>query len=668
MCGIAGFLVPPGAAVSRVILENMTRTLTRRGPDDEGFFVDDSGGCALGHRRLSIIDLEGGRQPLATPDGQVQAIVNGEIYNFKELRRELESLGHEFRTNTDCEVVVHGYAAWGTEIIPRLDGMFALAIWDAARRRLILARDRMGKKPLYYAFVGNRSKTLLFGSELKALVAHPEMDLTVGPTAVASYLSYEGLPESQAIYEKARKLPQGHLLVYDNERAKTAVRAFWQMRFTDVPGVPDLSEWSEEDIAGALRQRIQDATEARLISDVPLGVFLSGGIDSSLVTAMMARLLPGPQIKTFSITCDDPSFEEGSYASKVARHLGTDHHEERLSPASMVDILPEIADFLCEPLGDASIIPTYLLSRFARQSVKVALGGDGGDELFLGYPTFQADQVARQIDRTIPRPLEARLGQAILRASRLLPVSRKNFSLDFKVKRFAQGLGWAPDLRHQAWMGSFMPDELERVLAEGYREKAMAENPYAIVAGFRELEGHRDHLDDLVYQYARLYLTASVLVKVDRASMACGLEVRAPLLDTAVVELACAIPGSLKLDGMTTKYILKKAARTLIPNEIIDRPKKGFGMPVAQWLRGPLRELAHDLLSRSRLRKQGYFSDTAVMSLLDEHDRGVADHRKPLWTLLMFQLWHDRYGPGSRSAERSAQQATPESAVLRQTS
>ena len=659
MCGIAGIVAPPGQRVSSRILAAMTRTLSRRGPDDEGYYIDGRGGCGLGHRRLSIIDLEGGHQPLGTADGRVQAIVNGEIYNFQDLRAELKAKGHVFATNSDCEVVVHGYVEWGEAVVERIDGMFALAVWDVTRRRLLLARDRMGKKPLYYAFVGPGSGTLLFGSELKALVAHPLMARTVDPTALASYLTFECLPEDQAIYSAASKLEPGHALVFDRERAQTRIFEYWRMRFGGAPHIPDTTRWTEAQMASALRERIVAATRARLISDVPLGVFLSGGIDSSTVAAAMAQVVPGRDIKTFSITFDDKSFDEGPHARRVAKHLGTDHHEESLSPQVMLDILPDVADLMCEPLGDASVIPTYLLSRFTRQTVTVALGGDGGDELFLGYPTFQADKVARRLDRWLPSKVQGALGQGLRNAAGLLGVSHENFSLDFKIKRFAQGLGYAPDLRHQAWMGSFLPEELRDIFAADFGERALACSPYATVSGFRDVE-FRDHLDAQAYQYARLYLAGCVLVKVDRASMAHGLEVRAPLLDTKVVELACALPGRVKLRGMTTKYILKKAVRPWLPAEIIDRPKKGFGIPVGAWLRGPLREMAHDLLMSERLHSHRFFNPKTMQRLLDEHHRGVADHRKPLWTLLAFALWAERYGPGQATMIQPVDEAVPE--------
>jgi asparagine synthase (glutamine-hydrolysing) len=649
--------------VPRGILRAMNNTLRRRGPDDEGYYVDEAGGCGLGHRRLSIIDLSGGHQPLASQDGRLQVVVNGEIYNFQPIRAELQALGYRFRTGSDSEVVVHGYEAWGLDVFSRIHGMFAVALWDGREERMVLARDRMGKKPLYHAFVGSGDRTLIFASELKALLAHPDFERRLSPSGLAQYLVYECLPEHATIYRGAEKLLPGHVMVYERRTQRVQTHEFWRLRFEGTPAADAVRGQSEAQLGEQLRGLIQDATRDRLISDVPLGVLLSGGIDSSSVAAAMAQCVPAKEIKTFSVSFADKSFDESSHARRVSEHLGTDHHEEQLSPEVMIEILPEVADFMCEPLGDASVIPTYLLSRFTRRTVTVALGGDGGDELFLGYPTFQADKVARVLDRVAPLSVQARLGAAAQSLAGLLPVSRKNFSFDFKVKRFAQGLGFPPDLRHQAWMGSFLPAELSGVLAAGVRDDALAEDPYAVVERFRDRSGARDAYDQQVYQYARLYLTGDVLVKVDRASMACALEVRAPLLDTRIVEFAAAIPGELRLKGMTTKYLLKEAVRPWLPAEIIDRPKKGFGVPIGSWLRGPLRPLAEALLAPEKLRREGYFEPTWVRRLLDEHLAGKADHRKPLWTLLAFELWLERFGPEAprpaipdEPAERPAEQ------------
>lgn len=643
MCGIAGLLTG-GGPVDRSLLGKMNATLALRGPDDEGSWFDDEGGCGLGHRRLSIIDLEGGHQPLVSKDGQVAAVVNGEIYNFRELRAELEGKGHVFLTRSDSEVVVHGFREWGERLPERLEGMFAFAVWDRGARRLLMARDRMGQKPLYFCRL---SQGLAFASEAKALFAHPEVSRRPDPQGLSTYLVYECLPEDVCLTEGMEKLGPGQRAVYEQGRLR--VEPYWSMRFAEGPDAETVRGASAEALVEQMRQRILEAVEARLVADVPLGVLLSGGVDSSLITAAMTRLAPAGTVQSFSIAFEDPSFDESSHARTVAAHLGTQHHEERLSPSTMLDILPEIAGFMCEPLGDGSLIPTYLLSRFTRGSVKVALGGDGGDELFLGYPTFPAHRVARVMDRLMPRLAQKGVGRATLAAARFLPVSTENISFDFKVKRFASGLGFDRHARHQAWMGSFLPRELRRLLRPEVAEAGLRSSPYDLVRRIHDGSDPRDSLDEATLQYARIYLTGDVLQKVDRASMAASLEVRAPLLDRRVVELACALPSKLKLRGFTTKYLLKEVARPWLPPGIVDRPKKGFGVPIADWLRGPLRGLAEELLSPSRIRREGFFEPLEPTRLLAEHVTGKADHRKLLWTLIAFELWMDAHGPGSAS-------------------
>ena len=641
MCGITGW-VSTRRSPDRAILARMTAALERRGPDDVGHFFGE--GCGLGHRRLSIIDLEGGHQPLVASDRRHAAVVNGEIYNFRALRAELEALGHRFATRSDSEVVLHGYRAWGAGVTERLEGMFAFAVWDGAARRLLLGRDRMGQKPLYFARLSQGG--LVFGSEAKALFRHPEVSRSPSPDGLARYLAFECLPEASCLTVGMEKLRPGEQLVFDADSGQLDRRTYWRMRFASSPAVDEVARLGPARLAERLRAQVLAAVEARLVADVPLGVLLSGGVDSSFITAAMARLRSPRSVKSFCIAFEDPSFDESRHARAVADHLGVDHHEEVLSPGAMLDILPEIADFMCEPLGDASIVPTYLLSRFTRRSVKVALGGDGGDELFLGYPTFPAHRVARGLDRVLPLGARRRLGDALLAAARLLPVSTRNMSFDFKLKRFSSGLGFHADHRHQAWMGSFLPAELGALLRPAVVEALPEGAPYELVDAVHAGSDARDGLDRATLQYARLYLAGDVLAKVDRASMAASLEVRAPLLDRAMVELACAIPSALKLKGMTTKHLLKEAARPWLPAGIVDRPKKGFGVPIGRWLRGPLRPLAEALLAPDRLSREGFFEAAAVKRLLDEHLAGRADHRKPLWTLLAFQMWLERHGPG----------------------
>ncbi len=642
MCGIAGILSYDGP-VDAVALRRMTAALRHRGPDDEGFHIEEAAErgprIGLGFRRLSIIDLDGGHQPMCNEDGSVWVILNGEIYNFAALRAELEARGHTFRTRSDTETLVHLWEEHGTDCVDKLNGMFAFALWDARRRALFLARDRMGKKPLYWVDTG---RSLLFASELKGLLQHPDCPRNIDRRALAKYLAYEYVPSPWCIFESVHKLPAAHTLLWESGR--TDVRRYWDMHFTGSQnGSGNGARRHEADYAAELRDRLREAVRLRLVSDVPLGVFLSGGIDSSSIVAMMAELMPPASIKTFSIGFEDRSFDESSHARRVAQFFGTDHREEVLRPDTMVDILPEVAGFLDEPFADASIVPTYLLSRFTRQHVTVALGGDGGDELLAGYPTFQAARAARFY--RVPRLLHERILQPL---AERLPVSHDNFSLDFKLKRFLRGVMHRPGVRNQVWLGAFDPIGQAEILggdptADAHGATGRAYDVYDDIARAEAECPSSNPLERLIYLYCRFYLQDDILVKVDRASMACSLEVRAPFLDYTLVEFLNGIPPDLKLRGMQTKYILKRAMSSRLPPGIAGRGKKGFGIPVAKWFRSELRELAGDVLSESRIRRQGILDWPVVARLLDEHWNGVRDNRKQLWTLFVFQLWFDRF-------------------------
>jgi asparagine synthase (glutamine-hydrolysing) len=622
MCGICG-IVGPGA-VDRAALARMTRTLLHRGPDDEGSHVQgyaDGLGVGLGFRRLSIIDLDTGNQPIANEDGSLQLVFNGEIYNFRELRSELESQGHRFATNADTEVIVHLYEEHGPSCISRLNGMFAFALWDEPRRELVLARDRFGKKPLYYAELEG---SLLFGSEPKALLQHPLCPRDLDLESLTRYLALEYVPSPRSIYAGICKLPAAHVLRW--HAGRTTVERYWSLSFDHDEAA------SDDELVEEFRSRFGKAVQRRLMSDVPLGAFLSGGIDSSSVVAMMASALPAGAVKTFSIGFDEPSFDESSHARRVAGQFGTDHHEEVFSSDVMVEILPAVMDFLDEPFGDASILPTYLLSRHTRSAVTVALGGDGSDELLAGYPTFPADRVARYY--RMPRLLHEHVVLALVDR---LPVSTDNFSLDFKAKRFLRGAGATAAERHPAWLGSFSRGEQERLLVR---------SPDDPLTEYRTELGRaptRDPVERLIYAYATTYLQDDILVKVDRASMACSLEVRAPFLDVDLVEFLGRVPPHLKLRRFDTKRLLKLAMRDTLPRGIADRDKKGFGIPIAKWFKHELRDALLDELSPGRIAKQGLFEPRAVRSLIDEHLSGRRDHRKQLWTLFAFQLWHRRW-------------------------
>jgi asparagine synthase (glutamine-hydrolysing) len=634
MCGIAGFVNRAGEAADRGVLARMTATLAHRGPDGEGCWVD--GPAALGHRRLSIIDLAGGAQPMANEDESVWITYNGELYNEPALRAELRARGHVFRTASDTESLVHLYEEHGAEFAHRLNGMFALAAWDRTRGRLVLARDRMGQKPLYYAETPGGG--LVFGSEPKAVLKHPRIGAGLDPRSVARYLFYEYVPAPHCIWAGLRKLPPAHVLVW--EQGRTHVFRYWSAP------APAAATGPIEAAAQRFWAEFRAAVARHRRSDVPLGVFLSGGVDSSSVAAALCELEPPRQVRTFSIGFEDPSFDESGHARAVARHLGTDHHERIFSAATVYEILPEVAGWLDEPFGDASILPTHLLSRFARTAVKVVLGGDGADELLAGYPTFRAERAAG-VFRLVPRPALAWAGAAAGR----LPVDHRNFSLDFQIKQFLRGAAEPAALAHQRWLGSFSGAEIARLIAPGLARDLAGEVGESFdfdveaehLCRARDLVPGGDRLTRSLALYQDTYLPDDILAKVDRASMACGLEVRAPFLDTELVDLMEALPAGFKYGRNQTKRILKRAAAGRLPAAILKRPKKGFGIPVARWLRGPLQPLLESLLDRDRLQRQQLFRPEEVARRVAEHQAGARDHRKPLWTLLMFQLWYDHW-------------------------
>jgi asparagine synthase (glutamine-hydrolysing) len=635
MCGIVGFLTSKRFDIPDYeILRRMRDLLVHRGPDDCGEYfrpLDHVGPFVFfGHRRLSIIDLGGGHQPLSNEDGTVWVTFNGEIYNFKELKGRLEGLGHQFKTSSDTEVIAHAYEEYKEDCFKDFNGMFAIAIWDELNHRLILARDRLGKKPLYYASMRG---TFLFGSELKAILAYPEFERRIDHLSLLKYLFYEFIPSPHTIFDGAKKLQSGSYLVWQKERME--VKEYWSP-FHSVRTGGNLSEPETEQ---RMMELLQKSVKSRLISDVPLGIFLSGGIDSSALTALAQKEVPG-KIKTFSIGFEDPSFDESRYASLVSQLLGTEHFEQKMTPQDLLGIIPQLPEILDEPMADASILPTYLLSKFTRQYVTVALGGDGGDELFAGYPTYLAHKFARQYELFFGKlhPLVRFLGN-------LLPVSDENISFDFKVKKFLSGIGYPDGIRNSVWLGSFSCSEIERVVSPLILDDF---DPIRIVEEITSYVGEvpgRDLIACMQYLDLKLYLQESILAKVDRASMASSLEVRAPFLDYKLVEFMMGLPSALKLKGLTSKYILKKAMRKLLPKEVIQRKKKGFGVPIAKWVKGPLKELFGDLLSPDRIRQEGFLNPDYVSTLLEDHLLNKKDNRKQLWTLLVWELWVDRYHP-----------------------
>jgi asparagine synthase (glutamine-hydrolysing) len=632
MCGIAGFVNGRNVPADRDVLARMTATLAHRGPDGDGLHVE--GPVALGHRRLSIIDLAGGGQPMANEDGSVWITYNGELYNEPALRARLRERGHVFANTCDTESVVHLYEDEGADFAGKLNGMFALAIWDSNRSRLVLARDRMGQKPLYYC--ETLGGGLVFGSEPKALLKHPDVPRRLDHEGLARYLFYEYLPAPHTIWSGLKKLPPAHVLVWENGRVR--VTPYWSPSWpaADVAAEPTDEEFEAE--ASAFWEAFRGAVASHRRADVPIGVFLSGGIDSSSVAAAVCEIEPAKGVRTFSIGFEDPSFDESGHARAVAEFLGTDHHQRTFSAATVLELLPDVAAWLDEPFGDASVLPTHLLSRFAREEVKVVLGGDGADELLAGYPTFQAERAAG-LYRRLPAGARALAGAAVGR----LPVRHSNFSLDFRLKQFLRGAGEPLALAHQRWLGSFSGQEIGRLLVGGGGMPDGFDVEAELLGRTCRLAPGCDPLTRSLAQYQDMYLPDDILTKVDRASMACGLEVRAPFLDTGLVDRVEALPSGNKYGKGLTKRLLKRAASGRLPPSILSRPKKGFGIPVARWLRGPLSPLLDRLLGPERLVSQGLFNPVEVARRVSEHRAGVRDHRKPLWTLLMFQLWHETW-------------------------
>ncbi len=627
MCGIVGFInldsrIAHGHGAD-VVLREMCERLTHRGPDDEGVFIENN--AALGMRRLSVIDLVHGTQPVFNEDCTIAVVLNGEIYNYRELRKDLEKRGHRFRSHSDTEVLPHLYEEYGAGMVTHLNGMFAFALWDLRRRKLFMARDRFGEKPLYWSVFDNQ---LIFASEPKAVLAHPSVKPNLNTEAFRSFLSFDYVPAPLSIYEGIQKLPSAHTLTLEDSEIK--IERYWRLSYKK-------NNLTLDEAEERLRELIGESVKMRLVSDVPIGVLLSGGVDSSTVAAFASKNSSEP-IKTFSISFAEPSFDESAYARRVAKYLGSQHHEHRLSVDLAANLVSEIGAWLDEPLSDPSIVPMYLLSQFTRKHVTVALGGDGGDELFAGYPMYHAHKLANLYER-VPHVLQKFFVEPIVRR---LPVKTENLSFDFKARRFVSGMKYDNVARHHVWFGSFTPNEQESLLSEDIKRETNAD----VYFNARKLLSDCDAdnvIEQMQFLDTQFYLAEDILTKVDRASMAVSLEVRAPFLDYRVAEFAASLPVDFKLRGRKTKYILKQAIKPILPSFVSNRSKKGFGVPIADWLKGNLRTLTRDMLSPERLKRSGYFNADYVQKLLNEHESGKANHRKLLWTLLMFELWRESF-------------------------
>jgi asparagine synthase (glutamine-hydrolysing) len=611
MCGICGVASANGSADPERVAR-MSATLVHRGPDSAGEFND--GTVALAARRLSIIDLETGDQPIANEDGTLHVVQNGELYNYRELRRELERAGHTFRTHGDTEVLLHLYEQHGDGFAERLRGMFAVAIWDAPRRRLVLARDRFGIKPLYYRATGDE---LAFASELRAL-PRGEVDLD----ALEAFLAFNSIPAPLTIFRETRKLPPGHLLQWEDGHVRLE-------RFARPAPVPadELRDDDEAELVEELRARLRDSVRAHLVSDVPVGVLLSGGVDSALLAALAAEESAEP-LRTFSIGFEERSFDELDDARRVAERYGTQHRELVLRPDAAL-LLPALAETFDEPFADSSALPTYLVSQLAASDVKVALSGEGGDELFGGYYTYAADLLAARVGglARLARPLVERL-----------PSSSRKASLDYRAKRFVRSAHLQPLERHHGWKEIFSP----AARAELTGRRSSFDPVDLLRARYAETEG-ADELARLQDVDLGIYLVDDLLVKTDRASMAHSLEARVPYLDTLVTNLALALPTRHKVRGLAKKVLLRKAAEPLLPREIVRGKKRGFSIPAAAWLRGELVPFARETLSTDTLRRQGFFRPEPVHRLLDDHVAGREDLSRQLWGLLAFTLWYERH-------------------------
>lgn len=624
MCGIAGIFRPGRAPVDQELLARMTHRLEHRGPDGSGFFSRP--GVGLGHRRLSIIDIEGGAQPMVSDNGNVCLTYNGEVYNFRELRAELEKLDVRFHTRCDTEVILNAYLVWGEDCVSRLRGMFAFAIWDESRQQLFLARDRLGIKPLFYSRLANGD--FIFGSELKALVLHPGFDRSRDAQAIEDYFAYSYIPEPKTIYRNTWKLEPGHCLTVSGEEIRK--RAYWQLEFR--PG----SFADEQELQESLIERLDEAVEMRMIADVPLGAFLSGGVDSSAVVAMMSQHSDKP-VTTCSIAFDRKDFDESDYARRVAGQYHTDHHQGRVASDDFA-LIDQLSDIYDEPYADSSALPTYRVCELARKSVTVALSGDGGDENFAGYRRYKwqniEDRARSWLPLSIRQPVFGSLG------------------------RIYPKLDWAPRIfRAKSTFQSLAKDSVAgyfhsvSILHDGFRRELFSDAMKTELGGYSAISVLRDHaraagdLDPVsLVQYLdfKTYLVGDILTKVDRASMAHSLEVRVPLLDHKFVEWVATLPASVKLKNGEGKYLFKKSLEKRLPKDILYRPKMGFGVPIGAWFRGPLAETVRGLSRDPLLMDSGYFNRDLIHRIVADHQSGFRDHSAPIWLLFMFRQFLQR--------------------------
>jgi asparagine synthase (glutamine-hydrolysing) len=627
MCGIVGIVerdlerpVPAGE------IERMVRTLNHRGPDEEGSVLLP--GVGLGMRRLSIVDIAGGQQPFGNEDGTIQVVANGEIYNFPQIKQELIARGHTFRSRSDVEVLVHAYEEYGEGFLSRVRGMFALALWDGRTRTLIAARDRAGEKPLYYSLT---PKGLRLASEVKALLSRPEVDRTIDLEALDQFLTYEYVIAPRTIFKSIRKLPPAHYLVYRD--GEVTIRRYWDA--ADV----ELRDWRDEDAAEALRDTLRKAVRSQMMADVPIGLFLSGGIDSSAVGIMLRDTPGGSDVSSFSMGFDDASYNELPFAREVAALCGTRHHEGTVTP-DVAALFDRLIVHLDEPFADVSLFPTFLVSQMAREHVKVALTGDGGDELFGGYDAYQAESLAAMWSGIMP---ESALRTAEQILAKVPPTDKKKGMVN-KARRFIDGLAHAPaSIAQYRWMTFLTPRDKMRLYTSAFRNELLSSDVYEPVRRSLSRGSPTDMLNRQLYADLSIYLADDILVKVDRMSMATSLETRAPFLDVDVMELAFSMPGHLKIRQGRRKYIVKRALQGLLPRRILHRKKEGFSIPMKQWLRRELRPMMEELLSPARLAGRGVVDPAEAGRLMTEHCEGQANHAHVLFSLMVFERWAEEF-------------------------
>lgn len=648
MCGIVGLANSTGRLVDEALLRHMCNALVHRGPDDEGYYIStgrppgggsdpvgniplaeesrESASVGLGMRRLSIIDLATGKQPIHNEDKTIWVVLNGEIYNYPDLRLELERKGHRFYTHSDTEAIVHAYEEYGEDVPTHLRGMFAFSLWDENRQKLLLARDRVGKKPLLYSIIGG---TLVFASEFQAILRHPDVSREVNDSAISQYLSFLCVPGPMTAFRGVRKLEPGHILIW--QKGEAEIRRYWSLDFKNKIGI------TEEEAGSRAVDLLRDAVRVRLMSDVPLGAFLSGGIDSSAVVALMSEL-SSERVKTFSIGFEDQEFNEIDHARRVAERFGTDHHELIVRPDA-IEVLPTLVKHYGEPYADSSAIPTYYLAKMTRQHVTVALNGDGGDECFAGYERYAAMRLAEHYHR-IPGVVRRRVLEPAIGAIPEAGLTRSRLG---KAQRFLDAAGRPSGERYLTWTSAISEELKIELCTRDFLERTAKAGALGRVQPWFAGNGEIDVVDRALMADTANYLPNDLLVKVDIASMAVSLEARSPFLDHHVMEFAASLPAKYKLRKLTTKYLLKRALRGLLPEQNLTRSKMGFGVPIARWFRGDLRGFLESNILSKRALSRGYFKPEAVRRIFDQHLRARRDYSQQLWTLLMLELWHKEF-------------------------